>query len=71
MFTNKGGNMTEQVIYFEVLPDCSQGCGAKATVYAGGRGAGDCAGKYCEPCAKALRFDVWDRYAVKPTEEEK
>ena len=63
--------MAKPAVLLEALYDCEQKCGAKATVYAGGRGAGDWAGKYCEPCAKALRFDVWDRYAVKPTEEEK
>ena len=39
---------------------CEQGCGKIATVYGGGRLAGDWAGKYCEPCCKRLGFDVWD-----------
>ena len=43
-----------------MIRKCDQGCGEVATVYAGGRGAGDWAGFYCEPCQKALRFEVWD-----------
>jgi len=41
---------------------CEQGCGADATVYAMGPKAGDWAGRYCEPCAKALRFQITDRF---------
>lgn len=41
---------------------CEQQCGQDATVYAMGPFAGDWAGRYCEPCAKALRFQITDRF---------
>lgn len=41
---------------------CNQNCGKIATVYAGGKYAGDYAGFFCEPCAKAVGFDVWERH---------
>jgi len=47
-----------------MIRKCDQGCGEVATVYAGGRGAGDWAGYYCEPCQKALRFEIWDRCKI-------
>lgn len=42
------------------LRPCEQQCGEPATVYAGGRGAGDWAGNYCTNCAKALNFIVFE-----------
>ena len=46
---------------------CEQRCGAPATVYGGGRKAGDWAGWYCEPCITKLGFQIWDR--VTPSEQ--
>lgn len=44
---------------------CEQRCGAEATVYAMGRGAGAWGGRYCEPCAHALDFQITDRLTRK------
>jgi len=44
----------------EPLPPCEQRCGAEATVYAVGPGAGDWGGRYCVPCAAKLGFTVTD-----------
>ena len=38
---------------------CEQQCGAYADVYAGGRGANDWAGYYCDRCRRALNFIVF------------
>ena len=40
---------------------CEQKCGAEATVYAGGPKAGDWAGHYCQPCADAMHFIVFNK----------
>jgi hypothetical protein len=40
---------------------CEQNCEQEAEVYAMGPFAGDWAGWYCEPCAKALGFRITDR----------
>lgn len=40
---------------------CEQQCGAEATVYAIDPQPGGWGGRYCEPCATALRFRVTDR----------
>lgn len=40
---------------------CEQQCGAVATVYAVDRDPGGWGGRYCEPCATALRFQILDR----------
>jgi hypothetical protein len=41
---------------------CGQKCGKTATVYAMDRLPGGWAGYYCEPCAKALNFQITDRF---------
>jgi hypothetical protein len=41
--------------------ECAQLCGKQATVYAIDPHPGGWGGRYCEPCAKALRFKVTDR----------
>lgn len=43
---------------------CDQKCGAPATVYAIDPRPGGWGGRYCEPCVKALRFQITDRLAV-------
>lgn len=45
----------------KTVPKCEQACGADATVYGGGRSAGDWAGYYCQSCLEALAFIVFDR----------
>lgn len=40
---------------------CEQNCGQLAEVYAGGTGAGDWAGHYCQRCQQALGFAVLNR----------
>ena len=47
-----------------ILRNCDQCCVAVATVYAGDNIAGGWAGYYCEPCQKALRFQIWDRHKI-------
>lgn len=39
---------------------CEQQCHKTADVYAGGPKAGDWAGYYCQPCAEALKFVIFD-----------
>jgi hypothetical protein len=41
--------------------DCGQRCGAPATVYAVDPHPGGWGGRYCVPCAEALRFQIVDR----------
>jgi len=41
-------------------PVCEQ-CTSEATVYAIDPHPGGWGGRYCEPCAKALRFQIVDR----------
>jgi hypothetical protein len=41
---------------------CEQQCGATADCYAGGKGAGDWAGRYCYACQQALGFVIFDDY---------
>ena len=55
-------------IYADITSDerdatttCEQGCGQPATVYAMDRLPGGWGGRYCEPCAKALDFQITDR----------
>jgi hypothetical protein len=60
MMKPKGkGNMKENPV--EHSKKCEQQCGAKATVYAGGRHANDWAGYYCESCVDALKFVVFNK----------
>ena len=40
---------------------CEQHCERPATVYAMDRLPGGWGGFYCEPCAKALNFQITDR----------
>jgi len=43
---------------------CEQNCGKSAEVYAGGRGANDWAGYYCQECADGIKdFVVFDKLA--------
>lgn len=39
---------------------CEQQCHKPADVYAGGPKAGDWAGYYCQPCAEALKFVIFN-----------
>jgi hypothetical protein len=41
---------------------CEQQCGATADCYAGGKRAGDWAGRYCYTCQQALGFVIFDDY---------
>jgi hypothetical protein len=50
---------------------CEQRCGDPATVYAGGRGANDWAGHYCDACAGKLKFPVWYRLERQETPKKK
>lgn len=47
--------------------ECEQKCGAPATVHAIDPHPGGWGGRYCEPCAKALRFQIVDRLTVEGT----
>lgn len=38
------------------MKQCEQDCGRQATVYGGGKGAGDWAGYYCDQCLQSLGF---------------
>jgi hypothetical protein len=46
-------------------------CQETATVYGGGRGAGDWAGYYCEKCLTIRGFDIFDRHPNGVLEEVK
>jgi hypothetical protein len=48
-------------VQLSLRPRCEQACGAEATVYAIDRCPGGWGGRYCEPCAQALGFNVIDR----------
>lgn len=43
---------------------CDQQCGHVATVHAIDPHPGGWGGRYCEPCARALKFQVIDRLTV-------
>ena len=45
----------------EVMEECEQRCGRKATVYAIDPIPGGWGGRSCDPCAEALRFTIIDQ----------
>ena len=47
---------------------CEQQCGEQATVYAIDPKPGGWGGRYCEPCAEALSFQVVDRLSGATTD---
>jgi len=46
------------------MTPCEQECGQLAVVYAVDPHPGGWGGRYCESCAKALRFQVVDRLDI-------
>lgn len=52
------------VVQCHALPTCEQQCGRPATVYAIDPIPGGWGGRYCEPCAQSLKFQVTDHYVL-------